>query len=307
MFGVVEGTGFEVLDERFKSCFVGHARVERLWTGGRWLEGPAWFAASRYLVFSDIPNNRMLRYDDLTGNVSPFRTDSRNANGNSVDCQGRLVTCEQMTRRVTRTNFDGTLEVLADSFQGMKLNAPNDIVVQSDGTVWFTDPTYGIMNDYEGVAAQSEIGRCNVYRIATDGAVSAVGTDFVMPNGLAFAPDESVLYVADSGASHVSGGPRHIRRMHVTPSGSLESRGIFAECTQGMFDGIRVDAYGRVWTSARDGVHCYDPDGTLIGKIRIPEPVSNLEFGGEKRNRLFITATSSLYSIYLTVRGSRAV
>jgi gluconolactonase len=304
MFGEIEGTGFEVLDGRFGACFVGHARVERLWTGARWLEGPAWFAAGRYLLFSDIPNNRMLRYDDTSGHVSTFRQPSNNSNGNTVDGFGRLVTCEHLARRVTRTNFDGTITVIADHIDGRRLNSPNDVVVKSDGSIWFTDPSYGIMHDYEGDYGEQEIDGCHVYRAdAEAGAVTAVATDFVKPNGLAFSPDEQWLYVADTGASHMPDGPRHIRKLRVNDDGSLTSAGVFANCTAGMFDGFRADTHGRIWASAADGVHCYDPDGTLIGKIRIPEFVSNLSFGGEKKNRLFITGTTSLYAVYVTATG----
>jgi gluconolactonase len=304
MFGEIEGTGFEVLDERFEACFVGHARVERLWTGARWLEGPAWFAAGRYLVFSDIPNNRMLRYDDTSGHVSVFRQPSNNSNGNTVDRCGRLVTCEHLTRRVTRTDFDGSISVIADRFQGKRLNSPNDVVVKSDGTIWFTDPSYGIMHDYEGDYGEQEVVGCNVYRADPEtGAVTVVSMDFVKPNGLAFSPDEKFLYIADTGASHMKDGPKHIRKFAVESDSSLTFIGIFAECTSGMFDGFRVDTKGRLWTSAADGVHCYDPDGTLIGKIRIPEFVSNLTFGGARLNRLFITGTTSLYSVYVTATG----
>ena len=303
MFGIIDGTGFEVLDDRFEACFVGHARIERLWSGGRWLEGPAWLAAGRYLVFSDIPNNRMMRYDETSGQVSVFREPANNCNGNAVDRQGRLVTCEHLTRRVTRTGFDGRIKVIADRWQGRRLNSPNDVVVKSDGSIWFTDPSYGIMHDYEGDYADQEIDGCHVYRVDTDGTVIAVATDFVKPNGLAFSPDESLLYVADTGASHMKGGPRHIRKLAVGADNSLTPIGCFAECTAGMFDGFRVDLTGRLWTSAADGVHCYDPGGTLIGKIRIPEFVSNLSFGGPKKNRLFITGTTSLYAAYVTANG----
>lgn len=304
MIGHVEGTGFETLDPRFKACFVGHEKVERLWTGGRWLEGPAWFAPGRYLVFSDIPNNRMLRHDDTNGAISVFRQPSNNANGNTVDNQGRLVTCEHLARRVTRTDFDGSISVLADSFDGRRLNSPNDVVVKSDGTVWFTDPPYGILSDYEGDYAEQEVGGCHVYRHdPATGETIAVATDFDKPNGLAFSPDESLLYIADTGGSHRDDGPRHIRRFAVHDGNRLEDRGVFAVCTQGLFDGFRIDRAGRIWTSAGDGVHCYDPDGTLIGKITIPELVANVTFGGAKRNRLFICGTTSLYSLYTTATG----
>ena len=304
MFGEIDGTGFEVLDRRFAACFVGHARVERLWTGGRWLEGPAWFAPGRFLVWSDIPNNRMMRFDETSGSVSVFRQPSNNSNGNTVDNQGRLVTCEHLTRRVTRTDFDGTVQVIADRFQGKRFNSPNDVVVKSDGSIWFTDPSYGIMHDYEGEYGEEEIGGCHVYRVdPQSGDVVKVAGDFEKPNGLAFSPKERLLYVADTGASHLENGPRHIRRFSVSDEGTLSGGEVFATCTSGLFDGFRIDRTGRIWASAQDGVHCYDPDGTLIGKIRIPEIVSNLTFGGARRNRLFITATSSLYAVYLTANG----
>jgi gluconolactonase len=303
MFGVVEGTGFEVIDPGFEACLIGHARVERLWTGARWSEGPAWFAAGRYLLWSDIPNNRIMRWDETDGSVSVFRQPSNNANGNTVDRQGRLVTCEHLTRRVTRTEHDGSITVIADRFEGKRLNSPNDVVVKSDGSVWFTDPSYGIMIDYEGARADSEIGACHVYRVDPGGAMAVAAADYVKPNGLAFSPDERFLYVADTGASHMTGGPRHIRRHRVAADGTLTEGGVFAECSAGLFDGFRLDTEGRIWTSARDGVHCYAPDGRLIGKVLIPEFVANLCFGGAKLNRLFICGTTSLYSVYLAVNG----
>ncbi|KNG93260.1 SMP-30/gluconolactonase/LRE family protein [Pseudaestuariivita atlantica] len=303
MFGVIEGTGFETLDPRFAACLLGNARVERLWTGARWAEGPAWFAAGRYLVWSDIPNNRMLRWDEADGSVSTFRQPANNSNGNTVDRQGRLVTCEHLARRVTRTEHDGSITVIADNSQGKRLNSPNDVVVSSDGAVWFTDPPYGIMMDYEGARAESEIGACHVYRVAPDGTIAIAADDYVKPNGLAFSPDESVLYIADTGGSHDPDGPRHIRRHTVSADGTLGGGEVFATCTAGLFDGFRVDRSGRIWTSAEDGVHCYDPDGTLLGKVLIPEVVANVCFGGARLNRLFICGTSSLYSVYLDTNG----
>ncbi len=303
MFGVLEGTGFEVLDPRFNACFVGHQRVERLWTGARWLEGPAYFAAGRYLVFSDIPNNRMMRFDETDNSVSVFRQPSSNSNGNTTDRQGRLVTCQHLTRSVTRTEHDGSITVLADRFEGKRFNSPNDAVVKSDGSIWFTDPSYGILSDYEGERAEPEMD-CHVYRIDPQtGCPARVADDFVKPNGLAFSPDEKLLYVADTGASHMPGGPAHIRRFAVSEDGKLSGGEVFATCTAGLFDGFRVDRDGRIWSSAADGVHCYDPDGTLIGKVHIPELVSNLTFGGPKRNRLYITANQSLYSVMVAVNG----
>ncbi len=304
-YNQVEGTDIVVLDARFKACFPGHVRVERLWSGARWAEGPAWFAAGRYLVWSDIPNNRMMRLVEPSDEISVFRECSNNSNGNTVDNQGRLVTCEHLTRRVTRTEIDGSISVIADKWNGKRLNSPNDVVVKSDDFVWFTDPAYGVDTDYEGDRADQEIEGCHVYRVdAKTGAVVAVITDMVRPNGIAFSPDEKYLYVADTGATHKEGGPRHIRRFTIGAEGTKLSGGeIFAESTAGLFDGFRVDRNGRIWTSTAEGVHCYDSDGSLIGKILIPEMVANVTFGGAKLNRLFICGTTSLYSIYLTANG----
>lgn len=305
MYGAIEGTGVEILDPSFKQCLIGHARVERLWTGARWAEGPAWFPAGRYLVFSDIPNNRIMRYDECDGSVSEFRNPSMQSNGNSVDAYGRLVTCEHLARRVTRTNFDGSVEVIADSYDGKPLNSPNDLVVHSDGSIWFTDPPYGILTDYEGIAAPVEL-HCNVYRVDPETKeIRVVAGDYVKPNGLAFSPDESVLYIADTGRSHDPDGPAHIRRHDVTADGTLSGGEVFADCTKGLFDGFRLDRDGRIWTSAADGVHCYAPDGKLIGKVLIPETVANVCFGGPRMNRLFICGTTSLYSYFLGINGAR--
>jgi gluconolactonase len=308
--GVLPGSGFDVIDPRFNACVIGHARLERLWTGGRWLEGPAWFPAGRYLAFSDIPNDRLLRFDETDGSVSVFRQPSNYANGNTTDGQGRLVTAEHGGRRITRTEHDGSLTVLADRYNGLRLNSPNDVVVKSDGSIWFTDPPYGILIDYEGHRAASEIGRCNVYRVDGQSGAISIATDAMdKPNGLAFSPDERFLYVADTGASHTLGGPRHIRRFDLSADGTqLMGPGpVFAECSAGLFDGFRLDTEGRLWTSAADGVHCYHPDGTKLGRILVPELVSNVCFGGPKRNRLFICGTTSLYSAYLAVNGVAAI
>lgn len=296
---------FEVIDERFRKLAFGNVHLERLYTGCRWAEGPAWFAAGRYLVWSDIPNDRMLRWDETDGSVSVFRQPANNTNGHTVDLQGRLVSCEHRGRCVSRTEHDGTRSVLADRFEGKRFNSPNDVVVKSDGSIWFSDPSYGIDSDYEGDAAPSELGACCVYRISPDlRSVARVADDFVQPNGLAFAPDERWLYIVDTGATHVPDGPRHIRRFRVQDGGaSLAGGEVFAECGNGLFDGLRVDVHGNIWTSAGDGVHCYAPDGTLIGKVRVPEVVANVCFGGPKLNRLFICGTTSLYSVYLNTRG----
>jgi gluconolactonase len=306
-YGEPEGTGYEVLDARFNACLIGHARVERLWAGARWSEGPAWFAGGRYLIWSDIPNNRMMRFDEANGNVGEFRKPSNNSNGNTVDAQGRLVSCEHGARRVTRTEHDGSITVIADKFEGKRLNSPNDVVVKSDGSIWFTDPPYGILFDYEGGMAPMEQDGAHVYRVdGLSGAISRVATDFDKPNGLAFSPDEKYLYIADTGVTHKANGPKHIRRFEVNTNGAtLGKNQIFADCTAGLFDGFRVDSDGRIWTSAGDGVHCYDPDGTLIGKVKIPELVSNVCFGGPVLNRLFICGTTSLYSVYLAINGIR--
>lgn len=303
MFGVIDGTGFEVLDPEFESCFIGHVRVERLWTGARWSEGPVWFAAGRYFLWSDIPNNRIMRFDETDGSVSTFREPSHNSNGHTVDRQGRLISCEHLTRRVTRTEHDGSITVIADSYGGKRLNSPNDVVVKSDGSIWFTDPSYGILMDYEGMRAESEIGACHLYRVDPNGEIAIAADDYVKPNGLAFSPDESVLYVADTGITHDPDGPKHIRKHTVQADGTLGGGEVFATCTEGVFDGFRVDQDGRIWTSAADGVHCINTDGKLIGKVRIPELVANVCFGGPKLNRLFICGTTSLYSVFLNVNG----
>lgn len=296
----------EIRDPRFRRLVHGNVHLERLFTGCRWSEGPAYFPAGRYLVWSDIPNDRMMRFDETDGSVSVFRQPAMHTNGHTVDGQGRLVSCEHRGRCVSRTEHDGSRTVLASHWEGRRLNSPNDVVVRSDGTIWFTDPTYGIDSNYEGDAAPSEIGASHVYRLdLATGALAPVATDFVKPNGLAFSPDERLLYIADTGASHVEGGPRHIRRFEVAPDGRALSGGeVFASCEVGLFDGLRIDTRGHVWTSAGDGVHCYHPDGTLLGKIQVPEVVANVCFGGPKRNRLFICGTTSLYAIYVNAQGA---
>ena len=300
----------EVLDPRFAPYRIGNAAVERLWTGGRWCEGPVWLGDARCLIWSDIPNNRMLRWNEENGQVSIFRQPSNHSNGNNRDRQGRLVTCEHSTRRITRTEHDGRVTVLMDSFDGKPLNSPNDIVVHSDHSVWFTDPGYGIMIAYEGELADPELPNC-VYRLDPDsGQATVVADDFVRPNGLCFSPDEKQLYIVDTGRSHDPDAPSHIRVFDV--DGPRLSNGrVFVDMTPGTSDGIRTDIHGNLWSSAGwagegfDGVHCYAPNGDLIGKIHLPETAANLCFGGLKKNRLFIAGSQSLYAVYLETRGAQ--
>jgi gluconolactonase len=299
-------SSFQTIDPRFRRFALPYIHVEKLYTGCRWAEGPAWFPAGRYLVWSDIPNDRMLRWDETDGSVSVFRQPALNSNGHSVDFQGRLVSCEHRGRCVSRTEHDGSRTVLASHFDGKRFNSPNDLVVKSDGSIWFSDPSYGIDSDYEGDAADSEIGASHVYRVdAETGQVTIAADDFVQPNGLAFSPDESLLYIVDTGVTHRADGPHHVRRFRVAAGGALEGGEVFATCPVGLYDGLRVDVHGNLWLSAGDGVHCHASDGRLLGKVLIPEPVANLCFGGAKRNRLFICATTSLYSVYLNTRGAR--
>ena len=295
-------SAYEVHDPRFRALIAAQEDVVKLAGGCRWSEGALYVPAGRYLVWSDIPNDRMLRYDETDDSISVFRQPCGHANGNTLDQQGRMVTCEHSGRRVSRTEHDGSITVLADRFEGKRLNSPNDVVVKSDGSIWFSDPTYGIDSDYEGRFAESEIGASNVYRIGPSGAVTAVATDRVRPNGLAFSPDESLLYVADTGASHVPDLPLTIHAYPVTGD-TLGAARLFATCPRGAYDGFRVDVQGNVWTSAGSDVFCYAPDGTHLGTIKIGETVANVCFGGPQRNRLFVAARTSLYSVHLRVRG----
>lgn len=298
---------FEILDERFRRCVKTSAKLEQLWDEGRWTEGPVYFPASKSFIWSDIPNDRMMRWDETSGAVGVFKGGLGDyANGNTVDRQGRLVSCEHGGRRVIRIEHDGSITVLVDRYNGKKLNSPNDVVVKSDGSIWFTDPAYGIDSNYEGFQAEPEVGGDFVFRLdPVSGECRIVADDFTRPNGLAFSLDETKLYIADSGGTHFPSGEKHIRVFDVTEDGRLQGGEVFATCTSGFFDGFRLDDQGRIWTSATDGVHCLHPDGTLIGKIYVPERVSNLCFGGQKNNRLFITATSSVYAVMLPVNGVR--
>jgi gluconolactonase len=301
----------EVIDPRFGKYKVNNAAVERLFTGTRWAEGPVWFGDGRYLLFSDIPNNRILRWQEETGEVSAFRSPSNYSSGNHRDRQGRLLTCEHDTRRVTRTEYDGTITVLIDRFQEKKLNAPNDLAVHSDGAIWFSDPGYGIMSNYEGHKAAFELP-ANVYRLEPKtGEATVVASDMDKPNGLCFSPDEKKLYIADTGTPKHPNDPHPIRVYDVVDGVRLKNGRLFADMSPGMSDGIRCDVDGNVWSAAGwagegyNGVHVFAPDGTIIGKIHLPETCANLCFGGAKKNRLFIAASQSLYSIYVETQGAQ--
>lgn len=297
----------ESVDKRF-SAKIGNAAIERIATGFRWAEGPVYFRDGGYLLWSDIPNNRIMRWQEEDGHVSVFRAPSNFSNGNTRDRQGRLITCEHDTRRVTRTEPDGRITVLIDSFDGKKLNAPNDVVVASDGAIWFTDPGYGILGNYEGHKDTSE-QQPRVYRLdVQSGRAKVVSDGFDKPNGIAFSPDEKKLYVIDSGITH--GGRSNIRSFDVNGD-TLSNDKVFAEgFAPGFTDGVRVDVDGNVWCSMgwadpkEDGVRCYEPGGQLIGKIHLPETCANLCFGGKRRNRLFMAASTSVYAVYVETQGA---
>ncbi len=297
----------EVIDPRFRQYILGSSALERLWTGARWAEGPVWFGDTRSLIWSDIPNNRMLRWSEETGEVSVFREPSNNANGNTRDRQGRLITCEHQ-RRVTRTEYDGTLTVLMDSFEGKRLNAPNDVVVHPDGGIWFTDPGYGIHWHYEGNKGEFELPTRTYSLDPATLDATVVDEELEKPNGLAFSPDYSTLYIADTGASHVPGYPRQILQYDVIDN-QLHNKQVFADFGSASPDGFRVDIDGNVWAGVSwggpdyDGVQVFAPDGVLIGAIHLPEGVANLCFGGVKRNRLLMTASQSIYSLYVETQG----
>jgi gluconolactonase len=295
---------YEIRDQRFEKLICGTANIDVLWTGGRWAEGPAYFPAGRYVIWSDIPNDRILRWDEMNGQVATFEQPCRNHNGHTVDAQGRMIACEHRGRCISRYEPDGSRTILADRYDGKRLNSPNDVVVKSDGSTWFTDPSYGIDSDYEGDASPMEQDGRHVYRIDPSGEVTRVINDMKQPNGLAFSLDESLLYVADTGKTHFADCEPKIRRYRVAADGKSVGGGedfVFSEA--GLFDGFRLDTKGNIWASAGDGVHCFAPDGTLLGKILIDEVVANLCFGGPKRNRLFICATTSLRAIYVNARG----
>ncbi len=292
---------FEVIDPGFQQVNPPNVHVDHLYGGGRWLEGPVYVPAAQHLLFSDIPNNRVLRFNECDGSVSEFRKPSNFANGHTLDLQGRVIACEHQSRSVVRFEHDGSKTVLADRFEGHRLNSPNDVIVDSLGTVWFTDPTYGISTEYEGGRTESEIGSRNVYRLTPDGFLKAVITDLQQPNGLAFTPDEQTLLVADSGTK-----PGSLFAYALSAERLPTKARLVSQCETGIYDGFRVDRNGLIWTSAGDGVHCLTAGGELLGKIRIPETVSNVCFGGPARNQMFITATRGLYVVYLNTTPARA-
>lgn len=293
------------LDPRFEKLILASAAVEQIATGSRWAEGPVWFGDGRYLLWSDIPNERILRWDEISGQVHTYRAASNNANGNTRDRQGRLISCEHLTRRVTRTEHDGQITVLADSFNGKRLNSPNDVVVKSDGSIWFTDPPFGIVGYYQGEKAEQELPAC-VYRIdAGTNEITVVADSIQGPNGLAFSPDESRLYVVESRAR-----PRNILEFDLSPDGkSLKRQRVLFDAGPGTPDGFRVDVDGNLWcgwgmgTAELDGVRVFSREGELIGKIALPERCANLCFGGKHRNRLFMASCTSIYSLYVNTQG----
>ena len=297
----------EVLDPSFAKYKLFNASVERLATGFRWCEGPVWFGDGRYLLWSDIPNNCIMKWEEETGAVSIYRRPSNYANGNTRDRQGRLVTCEHGARRVTRTEYDGRTTVLADCFEGKPLNSPNDVVVKSDGSVWFTDPPFGILGHYEGDKAAPELAQ-NLYRIdGGTGEATIVAGDLPGPNGLCFSPDESRLYLVESRATP----NRLIRVYDLAADGRSVANGrVFVDCGPGTADGIRCDVDGNLWcgwgmgSEELDGVMIFSPEGKMIGRIRLPERCANLCFGGIKRNRLFMAASQSLYALYVNTQGA---
>lgn len=284
---------FVTLDERFAGTG-GDRWLAKVFGGGRWLEGPAYHPAGRFVLFSDIPNDRVLRYDEVTGQVAEFGTGVGFSNGRTTDAESRFIACEHGHRRVTRTEHDGSTTVLADRFDGHRLNSPNDVVVAADGAIWFTDPSYGIMTDYEGHAGAEEVGGRYVYRLAPDGGLTVVADDFTQPNGLAFSADFTRLYVVDSEEHHI--------RVFDVAGEHLSGGAVFAADPAG-YDGIRFDTRGRLWGAAHDGLHCLEPDGTISGKLLVGEVVANLCFGGRQLNHLYLTATTSLYTLRVNFTG----
>ena len=295
---------FEIVDPKFERYVLGNAALEEIAGGFRWIEGPVWMGDWNCLLFQDLPRDRTMRWSEAEG-LSVYRSPSRYANGQTRDREGRLLACSHQGRCIYRTEHDGRVTTLVDRFEGKRLNSPNDIVVKSDGTVWFTDPVYGIANDYEGGRQVSE-QRPRVYRFdPASGVLEAVSEDFDGPNGLAFSPDESRLYVAETGDQSGPNPKQFIRVFDVSAGKRLSGGDIFHKVEPGYADGFRVDEDGNLWSSAADGVHCIDPGGRLLGKVLIPYPVSNVTFGGLFKNRLFIGGSHTLIAIFLNRRGGQ--
>ena len=295
---------YEIVDPSFKRMVLPNAALTKLGEGFAWLEGPVWFADQQCLLVSDLPSNRVLRWTE-SGGISVFRDPSDFENGHTRDREGRLVSCSHHGR-ITRTELDGRVTVLADRFGGEPLNSPNDVVVKSDGTIWFSDPPYGTNTDYEGGKREARLP-ANLYRLdPRDGSLTVVADDFEGPNGLAFSPDERRLYVAETGGQFDAEPRQFIRVFDVAEDGARLANGrAFFSVSPGNSDGFRVDEEGNLWTGAGDGVHCISPSGNLLGKIKVPFTVANLAFGGRNRAQIFICASHTLYSIYTNVRGAQ--
>ncbi|WEK04756.1 MAG: SMP-30/gluconolactonase/LRE family protein [Candidatus Devosia phytovorans] len=298
----IGGDALEIIDNAFRDLTIGDAPLQVHFDQCLWAEGPVWFGDGQFLVWSDIPNNRMLKFVPELG-VTPFRMPSNFVNGNTRDLEGRLVSCSHGARAVLRTEWDGTVTTLVDSHQGKRLNSPNDVVVKSDGTIWFTDPSYGILSDYEGYKADQEQDGCFVYRFdPADGSLTVVADDFAKPNGLAFSADETTLYVSDTGQSHDPDWPAQIRQFSVNGK-TLTNPKVFADIDSGLSDGFRLDTEGNIWTSAGLGVNVYNASGALLGRIKTGAKTSNVTFGGPNRDQLFITSSQYLLSINVRAKG----
>jgi gluconolactonase len=295
--------GFDIRSPRFARYILSNAALETLATGFRWIEGPVWMGDANCLLFQDLPNDRTMRWIEGLG-VSVYRAPSHFANGQTRDRQGRLIACSHRERCLYRTEYDGHVTTLVKRHAGKRLNSPNDVVVKSDGSIWFTDPLYGISNDYEGGRQVSEQPPA-VYRLEPEtGDIRIVADDFDGPNGLAFSPDETRLYIAETGNQTEQSPRQYIRVFYVGPDGATLSGGdIFHKIELGYCDGMRVDEFGNIWSSAVDGVHCISADGELLGRIFVPHRVSNVTFGGPAKNRLFIGGSTTLYAIFLNCRG----
>lgn len=299
---------FKTIDKRFEKYVIGNTPLQRVWTGAMWAEGPAWCGVGRYLLWSDIPNNRQVRWIEEDGHTSTFRSPSEYSNGNTFDFEGRQVACQHGLRRVARYEHDGSVTVIADKFQGKPLNSPNDIVVHPEGSIWFTDPPYGIMGNYEGFQAKPELKEA-VYRVdPKSGRIDKVTDELDKPNGICFSQDYKKLYVCDTG------NPRDIQVFDIADGKTLRNKRQFVNMAMpgrpGLADGIRADVDGNIWAGAGrggagyDGVHVFTPEGERLGIIELPEICANLCFGGTRRNRLFMAASQSIYSIFVGTRGA---